>query len=271
VKKEFILDPLWITRGTYLDAEYFNYILLDAHEKYDNEIKSDEIDRFYEVVFHALNLNNLAVNGNIFTAKYKEIWNEPRITQIRNDLKKIYELPVDTAGIFKNANFVFINILLKYMRIHLDILDKIKMYHINKHLHNESEIFIVTSNIKSTRYKIWKLEETDKKDLGYSFTKLKTVNVKEVKENVLQEELDKLDDPKLKNISGKKNICFAILQEKEDETKVAKTLKDIILLNKGIAKDLEFEPMVISELYNYLWLEKTIPFTLQQWKNKKYS
>ena len=69
MKKEFILDPLWITKGTYLDAEYFNYVLLDASLKYKKEIEADNIDRFYEVMFHMLNLNNLAVNGNIFTAK----------------------------------------------------------------------------------------------------------------------------------------------------------------------------------------------------------
>ena len=103
---KLILDPLWITQGAYLDEEYFNYVLLDASIKYKKEISENNPDRFYEVLFHILNLNNLAVNGNLYTTKFKKILNIPRIEQIREDLKKLYEIQEDTVGIFKNANYV---------------------------------------------------------------------------------------------------------------------------------------------------------------------
>ena len=265
MKSKFILDPLWITKANYLDAEYFNYILLDASLKYKKEIENDNIDRFYEVLFHLLNLNNLAVKGNMFTAKFKEIWKDTHITQIREDLKNLYSISENTAGIFKNANFVFLSILLEYMEIHLDILDKVKLFYMNPVIHKEKEIFILTNNIGSTEYTIWKLAEDPKKDFGYSFAKIQKVTLPEIKENMFKAELDKLDDPKLKSISGKVNLCFAVIQEKEDERKVAKAVKDVILLNKGIAKNIKFEPVIISELYNHLWMEKLMPFTLDQW------
>jgi len=266
VKSEFILDPLWITKGSYLDSEYFNYILLDASLKYKKEIDSDSIDRFYEVLFHILNLNNLAVNGSIFTAKFKSLWNNPRLKQIQDELKKIYTISDDTADIFKNANYVFLNLLIEYMKIHLDILDKIKIFSLNPDLHLEKELFIVTNRVGSLEYKIWRLADDLKKNFGYSFTKVRTVSVEVIKDHALKEALDKLDDSKLANLQSKKNVCFAIINEKEDERKVAKTVKDTILLNKGIAKRVSFEPNIVAELYRHIWTERMMPFTLDQWK-----
>ena len=40
---------MWITQGSYLDSEYFTYVLLDASQKYKKEIDDDNIDRFYEL------------------------------------------------------------------------------------------------------------------------------------------------------------------------------------------------------------------------------
>jgi hypothetical protein len=143
MQKSFILDPLWITKGTYLDSEYVTYVLLDASLKYKKEIEEDNIDRFYEVLFHCLNLNNLAVHGTIFTPKFKIIWKDPKLLQIQSDLSDINTLPKNTSEIFKNANFVFLNILLEYTNIHLDILEKLQLYYRNPKIHIEDEIFII--------------------------------------------------------------------------------------------------------------------------------
>ena len=66
MKRKQILDPLWITKGSYLDPEYFNYILLAASQRYRLDLEEGNLDYFYELFFHSLNLNNLAVDGNLF-------------------------------------------------------------------------------------------------------------------------------------------------------------------------------------------------------------
>lgn len=264
--KKFILDPLWITQGSFLDSEYFTYVLLDASMKYKKEIEKDDVSRFAEVLFHSLNLNNLAVNGSIFTPKFKTVWNDPKILQIREDLKKLYDLPSDTSEIFKNANFVFLNILLEYTNIHLNVLDTTRIFYMNQNIHKEKEIFIVINKAGVKNYAVWKLVTDSKKDLGFSFTKIRTIEVKELRENILKEELEKLEDPKLENMSGKKNVFFAILDSDEDESLAAKTVKDLILLNKGLARDFKFEPTLIEQLHALMWVEKIMPFTLDQWK-----
>lgn len=266
MKKSFILDPLWITKGTYLDSEYVTYVLLDASIKYKKEIENDKIDRFNEVLFHCLNLNNLAVHGTIFTPKFKVIWNDPKLLQIQEELKDVNAIPKNTSEIFKNANFAFLNILLEYTNVHLDILEKIRLFHMNHNIHVEEEIFIVTSFSESNEYTIWKLLEDPKKNLGISFNKIRTVTLETIKENILKEELDKINDPELENLKGSKNVFFAVIEEDEHPDLVAKTIKDLILVNKGLAKGHSFEPTLIGQLHNMMWVEKIMPFTLTQWK-----
>ena len=64
LRKKTILDPLWITKGSYLDPEYFNYVLLAASQKYRVDLEEGPLENFYEIFFHSLNLNNLAIDGN---------------------------------------------------------------------------------------------------------------------------------------------------------------------------------------------------------------
>ena len=61
-----------------------------------------------------------------------------------------------------------------------------------------------------------------------------------------------------------KNVCFAVL-EGPPEKIVANVIKDTLILNKGIAKGITFEPAIINELHGLLMMERLMPFTLNQW------
>ena len=266
MKKSFILDPLWITQGRYLDAEYFNYILLAASEKYKKEIESKKTDHFYEVMFHVLNLNTLAVNGNLFTAKFKEVGKDDRINQIIKDLQRIYDLPKETLEIFKNANYIFLTILVDYLEIYLSVFEKVQMFTINPQIHMEKEIYVVINKSPSLNYEVWKLVQDNKKNFGYSHSKVKTVTIDKLKKNAFSEALEKEAIPELSTLDSSKNLFFAIYEEDISEELVSNAVKDIILLNKGIAKKTNFDSLIVSELYHQIWFEKMIPFTLPQWK-----
>ena len=268
MKKEFILDPLWITKGTYLDAEYFNYVLLAAGQRFKKELDGENIDHFEEVLFHILNLNNLAVNGMIFTERFKPITDGNHLDEIRKNLKKLYQLDEGTTEILRNANYVFINLLFDYMNLQLDLLEGIKLFHVNPKIHMEKEIFIALNVIGQPKHEIWRYRENSRAILGYTLTKLQSVRLDESSESSLEEEIDQLDDPIMQNLSGKKNLLFATISDQDrDHETIAKILKDIILLNKGLAKTVNFEPSVIEQIYPVLWMEKIVPFTLDQWIN----
>jgi len=78
-KRKEILDSLWLVRGAHLDAEYFSYVLLAAAQKYRKDLEEGSLSYFYEVLFHSLNLNTLAVEGNLFDFKMNPIRNSRNI------------------------------------------------------------------------------------------------------------------------------------------------------------------------------------------------
>jgi hypothetical protein len=264
LKRKPILDPLWIMKGSYLDPEYFNYILLAARQRCLIDLEEGNLDHFYEIFFHSLNLNNLAVDGNLFDFKMHPIWKNERIQQISSELKQIYEKKAEVVEIFRNANYVFLNLILDYMDVQLDVLDNINFFYMNEKLHEQSEIFIVINSAKSKKYSIWQIRTDRKKDFGYSFKRLKTITLPEVKENALREEIEKLQDPELSKMKESKNVCFAVL-DGPPEKMSANVIKDTIMLNKGIAKGIKFEPAIINEMRDLLIMERLMPFTLNQW------
>jgi hypothetical protein len=108
------------------------------------------------------------------------------------------------------------------------------------------------------------LKDDESKDFGHSFRKVRTVVIDEIKENALKEKINELQDKTLLRMKDANNVCFAIIDDTNDRL-YANVLKDTILLNKGIAKGILFEPTIINELQNVLLLERLMPFTLDQW------
>lgn len=264
MKKSQVLDPLWITKGSYLDPEYFNYILLDASQKYKKDLEEGDLRHFYELFFHSLNLNNLAVDGRIFDFKMHPSLKNERIQHIKKDLKNIFEKKGEVVEIFRNANYVFLNLMLDYMDQQLAILDEIEFFYLNTSIHEQKEIYLVLTTEGTKKYSVWRLKEDRKKDFGYSFKRVKVITIDEIKENALKEKIDELGIEELQGMKDSVNVCFAIT-EGIDERLVANVVKDLILLNKGIAKELKFEPTIIGELQSMLLMERIMPFTLNNW------
>jgi hypothetical protein len=265
-KKSTILNPLWITQGSYLDPEYFNYVLLAATKSYKEDLEAGELKYFYEILFHSLNLNNLAVDGNLFDFKMKSYFDGERIKKIRDDLSKIYEQKTEVVEIFKNANYVFLNLLLEYMDEHTRILETINILTKNSSIHNQAEVFIVSKNLESDDYPIWKLKFNKRLNFGYSFKKIAIVNIEELQPNALRRAIEELNNPELDKIDENKNVCFVLLHDIE-ETPALNVVKDTFLLNRSIAKDNDFHGSLVFELQDLIIAEKLIPFTLNQWKD----
>lgn len=264
LRKKTILDPLWITKGSYLDPEYFNYVLLAASQKYRVDLEEGPLENFYEIFFHSLNLNNLAIDGDLFDFKMHPIFKDERIQKISRDLKQIFTKKEEVVEIFRNANYVFLNLIMEYMEVQMDLLDEMNFFYLNDRLHEEPETYIVINQLNSRKYSIWKLKQDKTRDFGYSFKKIKSITIKEIKENALREEIDELGDTQLDDMVETKNVLFVILDGPSERIS-ANVIKDVILLNRGIAKGINFEPTIISELYGLFAAERLMPFTLNQW------
>lgn len=264
MKKNFILDPLWITKGSYLDPEYFNYILLGATVKYKKELEALNIDRFDELFFHILNLNNLIVNKTLLSPKFKKILKGERLKTIKENLKNVYSLDANTSEIFKNANYVFLNLLFDYMSIQMQILESIEILYKNEEIHKEKEIFFLINRTKTDRCTIWKFSEDITKNFGYSYSKICKTAIDKTNKESIQKSIFDVKRPELAGLNLN-NTFFISLETEISEILTAKVVKDVLLLNKGIAKEMKFEPTIISELYQILWFDKHLPYTLDQW------
>jgi hypothetical protein len=150
------------------------------------------------------------------------------------------------------------------MDAQLDIIDDIEFFYLNETIHTEKEIFIIVNSDENELFSVWQLKDSRRSDFGYSFKRICEVELTEIRENALRDALHELDIPSLKNMDESKNVCFAVGYGKEERT-LANIIKDTILLNKGIAKGLAFEPTIIDELQGLLLIEKVMPFTLEQW------
>lgn len=264
-RKKEILDSLWLLKGDWIDAEYFSYVLLAAAQKYKKDLEEGNLSYFYEVLFHSLNLNTLAVEGNLFDFKMNPIWKEKRISKIKEDLKKIYEdNSSETVEIFRNANFVFLSLLIDYMESQNYFLENMEIFFVNPKIHQQNEIFIITNSINTNKYVIWKLLFDKKKDFGFSFKKLKSLRLDLSNDATLKDEIKKQNLETLSGIKEKENVVFAVLNHKE-ETAAATVLKDLIVLNKAISREFALDPNLILEIQGLLIAERVMPFNLNQW------
>ena len=264
MKQEHVLDPLWITKGQGgLDPEYHKYILLAANKKYRKKLDEGDISSFYEIVFHALNLNNLAVDGSVFKFNMTPVWDNPKLKSIRKSLRKLYQLPEDLVDILKNANFLLTNLIVDYLDEILESSDKCKVFFVNQNIHTQRETFIVINQNKSTSYSIWKLRFDRRFKFGHNLEKVREVELDINKDNALRDAVDKLKDPQLKNMDANTNVCFAITDDNENELNIASFVSNSIIFSNGILKRQAFNPRVLDDLFELVKVERVIPFTMK--------
>ena len=266
MNSEHVLDPLWITKGrSGLDPEYYNYVLLAANKKYREKLVAGDISSFYDIYFHCLNLNNLAIEGSIFEFNMKMRLNDPKLKEIKESLKHLYQLPENVVEIFKNANFLLINLLIDYLDQILDTTEDTKMYFVNPEIHLEKEIFLVLSKVKSPDYSIWKIKFDRRLKFGHSVDFIRTVQFEDSKRSTLSEKIKGIGDKDLKELVPNQNVCFAVYKNDIDQAGLAISLLNSIIFNRAIYKDSKFEPNILNELLEILETEGVLPFTMRSW------
>lgn len=258
----YILDPLWITRGSgKLDAELLKYVLLAANKKFRDKLKEGDFSGFNEIVFHALNLNNLAVEGTVFNFNLKPIWDDPRLIEIRDSLRKLYQIPEEVLEVFKSANYLFISLLIDYLEQMLDTLDSCKIYTMNDMSYLEKEVFFAINHKNSDEYEIWKLRFDSRLKMGSRLEFIKTAKIGE--DNPDRTNLD--SDPKLDKMEPELNTIFAILNKKQEIRPVVDAMSSTVSFLRGVGMNLPFHPGVMEELHEILVDERVLPFTIKTW------
>jgi hypothetical protein len=261
-----ILDPLWITKGSNgLDPEYHKYVLLAANQKYRKMLDEGDESSFYEILFHSLNLNNLAVEGSVFKFNMTPVWEDKHLIEIRDHLRRIYELPDDIIEIFKNANYLLTNLMLDYLDKILQRTEDTRQFFVNPKIHQEKEVFIVINKENDMLYDVWKLKFDKRYKFGYRLTNPQDIILEDLRENALHDAIVKENNPELSNMDADANVLFTVTTEDHDRDKLATAVAMSILFSRGISREIKFEPNILDELYELLSQEKVLPFTMQNW------
>lgn len=266
MKDREVLDPLWITKGTSsgLDAEYYKYVLLAANQEYREMLNQGNTDRFYEILFHSLNLNNLAINGKIYDTKMNNIDKSPKLIEIREHLKDMYDLPSDMIEIFRNSNYVLVSLLIDYLDLMLTTLDDCKMYYLNKHTHTQKEIFIVRNNISDNKYDVWKLRFDGRYKFSHNLKFVQTLKLKEGETDALLKSAIESGNPELKRMDSGVNVCFiSHTKHIEDPKELINAVSNSVVFYRAFDKKNNFDPTILEELREVLLRDRIVPFALK--------
>lgn len=266
MKEKDILDPLWITKceSNGIDAEYCKYVLLDANKKYRKLLDQGNTDRFYEILFHSLNLNNLAIYGKIYDSKMNYIKDNPKLKEIREYLKNMYTLPNDMIEIFRNTNYVLVSLLIDYLDVMLDTLDDCKIYYINQHIHAQREIFIIRNNINNEYHDICKLRFDARYKFSHSLKYIERIELKDNTSNALEKAIKNTGNLELKNFNPVKNVVFVShSREIEDHKELVNAVSNTIVFYRAFDKNHQLDPNILDELREVLLRDRVIPFALK--------
>lgn len=265
-KKDYILDPHWVISGTSgIDSEYLKYILLSADKKWREKLKEKDFSSFFEIVFHMLNLNNLAVEGSIFDFKMRPTWDTDNLKEIREKLRNVYKNPDEITEIFKNSNNIFVKVVQDHLELILDVINKCHIYYTNENIHKEKEIFIILNKYKNKTYDVWRLRFDRRFQLSWNIKKERDIKVTKLKDNIIEEAIKDINDPILNRMIPKKNVILSIAEHEFVEERYAESIAFSIIFSRMIVNHINFHPNILFELHELLVYEKILPFTLKLW------
>jgi len=265
-QKSHILDPLWITKGSgSVDPEYLKYILLAANKKFRESLESGDISGFNEILFHSLNLNNLAVEGTLFNFKLKSVLDNDKLEEIKRTLKDLYQVPDNILEVFKSANYLFVSLMIDYLDEILDSIAQCKIYFANKNIYKQNSIFLIANCKDSTEYQIWKLRFDKRLQLGHKLEYIKTMNIDIELEPELHKGIDLSSDPKLSKMKSVSNTMLVISESDGNIESSISSVASSISFTRGVSLGLPFNIEIMEELYDMLIDERVLPFTIKSW------
>jgi hypothetical protein len=264
--KSHILDPLWITKGSGdIDAEYLKYILLAANKKFREQLELGDLSKFNEIMFHSLNLNNLAVEGTVFDFKLNPKWDDPKLSEIRGHLRQIYQMPDNVIEIFRSANYLFTNLLIEYLDEINTKIQESQIYYMNDSIHREKQIFLILNHLDDRNYHIWKLRFDGRLKMGSRLEFIKTIKVDE-EDDALKRAVDRDSDSILSKMNHDENVILILHKDRSDSEGIINSIASSISFSRGIGFSVKFTPNILQELQDLLVEERVMPFTIKSWK-----
>lgn len=264
VAVEMIAQPDWVLRSSnMLDDEMQQYLTLAMEQKFDAAIKAEDVTKFYEIIFHFLNINTLKADNKLYDEHFKEISGDEKLSLFVKNMNMEKSSPANT--ILMQINEVYTRILTKYVKLAIRTISNVSVSYLDpKSIHYMNSEAYVLFNIKSCdEYELWKISFNTDIALGCAIEymaniEMKTGDIEDFKSFVKEYNREN-------QISRIRLGNFAIAQcdNVKDSKSVVSVIKDIIILNKIFNGRDKFNGRVLNDILQTLIDKKTFPFKLQ--------
>jgi hypothetical protein len=255
-----VLDPLWLANSKYVDFEYYNYIMLDAKQKYLNDLKAGSFNRFHEILFHYLNLNTVIVDGGVFDAAYNFKRDERHVMEIISSLTRSKE---EYGGeILRMASSIFAEVLTEYLEIMLDKMAYTRLYFNSAKLHKLDSIYIATTQNSSKLNHIWKITKDKTVPFLISYEHQLEINEFSCEDGEFDDLLGQVK-PEIKDFSAKKNVMVMSSGKKINDENLFELALATIVTNKLLNHSSGFNSNALLDIKSMLERGQVIPYKLR--------
>lgn len=265
IKTEMIASPEWMVHGADTDTfddERQMYIALAIEQKFDAVIKSGDVSKLYEIVFHFLNINALVADRKLYDAHFREIRGNEQLTAFVDNLDA--DKNGQAARIISHINNIYTKILLKYTKFVINVASDVGiLYFDKKNIHYRNLEIYVLFNVKPhENYELWKITFKTENKLGSEMEHLRNFEMKAGEINEFKEYVRSYNrkNPISRIRSG--NFVAATCDTAKESKSIVSIIKDTILINKIFYEKNQFNPNVLSDINQIVVDKKTFPFKL---------
>lgn len=265
VKMEMIAKPDWMiyddTRDMF-DVEKQLYILLAMEQKFNAAMKSGDVTRFYEIVFHFLNINSLNADRKLYDAHFREIKGNKYLAEFVSDLGTDKNGPA--AQIVQQANEVYTRIISSYMNFAIgEISDSVAVYFDPKNIHYfNTEVFVLFNVKPHDNRELWRVTFNTDANLGSTMSHIGDFEMRAGETDDFRKFVREFNKANPVNRVRAGNFVAVTSDSARDSKNVVSVIKDIILLNKIFYEKMQFNGRVLHDMQQIIIDKKTFPFKL---------
>ena len=256
---KLVLDPMWLCQANYVDLEYYTYVLLDAKQKYLDNLKND-FSNFYEIVFHYLNLNTVIADKKVYDSHLNAVRSHEKLKEIVTQLAESSDS--GAKEIVKSCSAILADVLGKYLDRQLPVLENLHFHFNNSQIHKEEIIYIVCQSTKLDRYEVYRLNTKSARSLGYAITRKAVLTLTGLKHSEFRERLI-AEKPELVDFNPDRNVIVVSGTDHVVLSDGIGLTKDIILINRLMNFSHGFDANVLLDYSRMLQKKNSIPFKLK--------
>jgi len=266
IKAKELLPYNWITldkpNKDLIDPEMVELTILNADKQYNDALKNKNFKHFYEIIYHALNLNTFIDENKMYDNRLKKIKNDKMLDMLLADFKEDSKFS-DTANVIWNTKEILDKNITNYLEEMIEFMSEGSFYFENDKLHqNDDSVYIIITDGFKSKHQVWKLSFGNKLTYLHEMTKCFEVEFLNDEDN--EELLEKIIEYNFDNNDPieTSNSFYVNMNKRNSVNKGIYLAKDIVMMNRVFIGPKEFNPSIFKNMLNVIETENKFPYHL---------